>query len=499
MRSTRVVSFLLAMMLPVQLLPAQTPSTAAAPSVEERLQAIEDKLQQLEKRVDAVTPTSAAAPSNTAAAPSNDRVEALDQKIRVLERNRELDKEAALAKAKETPIISAGPDGFSISNADKSYRLKVGGYAQADGRFFYDDAAASGLIDTFNVRRARLNFDATVGRYVDLRIAPEFGNGATPSIFDAYADLKFKPYAILRGGKFKDPLGLEELANDTELTFIERSLVNDIVPNRDVGFQFYGDVGGRFIYQAAFVNGALDGSNIDQDTNKAKDTVGRVFFTPFAKSGPSMLSGLGFGLGVSSGRQNGTAAAPNLPSYKTTAGQATFFTYNTGAAGTFAAGRRIRWSPQMYYYNGPFGLMGEYVDEKAVVSNAASGAHELDHYAWNVTGSWVITGEKKSYRGVVPRRPLGERKFLPSTGAWEVAGRYTVLSVDPATFTLAYANPTTQMQTARAWGVGLNWYLNRNVKLSGNYEQTYFRKNLLSAGAVRPDEKTFLQRLQFVF
>ena len=496
MRSSRVVSLLLAMALPVQLLPAQTP--AENPSVEERLQAIENKLQQLERRIDAATQTTAAAPNDTAAAASTDRLAALDQKVRILERNRELDQEAALAKAKETPVISAGPDGFSISNADKSYRLKVGGYAQADGRYFYDDPTHA-LINTFNVRRARLNFDGTVGKYVDFRIAPEFGNGSV-SLFDAYGDVKFKPYAVLRGGKFKDPVGLEVLANDTELTFIERSLVNDLLPNRDVGFYLYGDIGGRFTYQAGFVNGTLDGANIDLDTNKAKDAVGRLFFTPFAKSGPSVLSGLGFGMGVSSGRQNGTAASPNLPSFKTTAGQATFFAYNTGApAGTFAAGRRIRWSPQMYYYNGPFGLMGEYAEEVAVVSNAASGTHELGNYAWNVTGSWVITGEKKTYRGVVPKRRLGERKFVPSTGAWEVAGRYTVLQVDPATFTLAYANPTTQMETARAWGIGLNWYLNKNVKVSGNYEQTYFRKNVLSAGAVRPDEKTFLQRLQFVF
>lgn len=491
-----LVSLLLAMAMPVQLVSAQTPAPAENRSVEERLQAIEDKLQQLEKRVDAATQTTAAAPDKTAA-PSGDRLEALDQKIRVLERNRELDQEAALAKAKETPIITAGPEGFSISNADKSYRFKLGGYAQADGRFFYDDPTHA-LISTFNVRRARLNFDGTVGKYVDFRIAPEFGNGSV-TLLDAYGDVRFKPYVVLRGGKFKDPVGLEVLANDTELTFIERSLVNDIMPGRDTGFYLYGDAGGRFTYQAGYVNGAPDGGNIDLDVNKGKDAVARLFFTPFAEGGPSFLSGLGFGLGVSSGRQNGTAAAPNLASFKTTAGQATFFAYNTGASATFAAGRRIRWSPQMYYYNGPFGFMGEYVGEVEVVSNAASGAHELNNYAWQVTGSWVITGEKKSYRGVVPKRRLGERKFVPSTGAWEVAGRYTVLQVDPATFTLAYANPTTQMQTARAWGIGLNWYLNKNVKVSGNYEQTYFRKNVLSAGSVRPDEKTFLQRLQFVF
>ena len=345
------------------------------------------------------------------------------------------------------------------------------------------------------MRRARLRLDGTLGKYVDFRFAPEFGNGSV-SIFDAFADLKFTPYTILRGGKFKGPVGLEELAEDTDLTFIERSLVSDIIPNRDVGFQLYGDLGGRFTYQAAILNGAPDGTNLtDADTNKAKDVDGRVFFTPFAKNGPAAVRGLGFGLGVTSGRQNGA-----LPTYKTTAGQTQFFAY---AAGTTAAGHRVRYSPQLYYYNGPFGLMSEYVEERQVVSNVASGATELSNHAWQVTGSWVITGEKKTYRGVVPKRKLGERKFLPSTGAWEIAGRYTELNVDPAAFTLGYAvntaNPfTSPMEAARAWGIGLNWYLNKNLKLVGNYEQTIFTRN--AAGTVvRPDEKTFLQRVQYVF
>src|SRR6266542_6267808 len=489
MRSSRLVSLLLAMAMPVQLVSAQTPAPAENHSVEERLQAIEDKLQQLEKRVDAATQTTAAAPaSQEGEAAPGDPLETLDQKIRILERNRELDQEAAAAKAKETPVISAGTDGFSISSADKKYRLKVAGYAQADGRYFYDDAATSGLTDTFTVRRARLKFDGTVGKYVDFRIAPEFGNGSV-SLSDAYGDLKFAPYAVFRGGKFKGPVGLEELAEDTDLTFIERSLVSDIIPNRDLGYQVYGDLGGRFTYQAAIVNGAPDGTNFtDADNNKAKEVDGRVFFTTFAKTGAAAVRGLGFGLGVTSGR------AGSLPSYKTTAGQQTFFNYVGTAT---AAGDRVRYSPQFYYYNGPFGVLGEYVEEFHVVSNAGV-KHEFNNRAWQVTGSWVINGGKQSYRSVTPKRKLGEYKLVPTTGAWEIAGRYTQLEVDPEAFTLGYASATASAQNAHAWGVALNWYLNKNVKLAANYEQTDFDKGA-AAGTDHRTEKTFLQRVQFVF
>ena len=491
MRSTRLVSLLLVTVLLVQLVPAQTPAPAETRSVEERLQGIEEKLQQLEKRVDAATHSTATNPGTDTAA-SGDRLEALDQKVRVLERNRELDQENLLAKTKETPVISAGSDGFSISSADKRYRLKVGGYAQADGRFFYDDAVASGLTDTFTVRRARLKFDGTVGKYVDFRIAPEFGNGSV-SIFDAYGDLKFKPYAVFRGGKFKSPVGLEELAEDTDLTFIERSLVSDIIPNRDLGFQLYGDLGGRFTYQAAILNGAPDGTNFtDADINKGKDIEGRVFFTLFAKNGPAAVRGIGFGLGATTGRENGTTANGALPTYKS-AGQQTFFTYVPTAT---AAGNRVRYSPQLYYYNGPFGLMGEYVEEFQDVSNAGV-TQRFNNRAFQGTVSWVITGEKKTYRSVTPKRALGEHKLSPTTGAWEIAARYAQLDVDPSAFTLGYASAATSAQTAHDWGIALNWYLSRNVKLAANYEQTDFDKGATTGD--RATEKTFLQRVQFVF
>ena len=495
MRSSFVWSLLLATALPVQLVSAQAPPPAQNPSVEERLQAIENKLQQLEKRVDAATQTTTTTPDPAAGA--GDRIEALDQKLRVLERNRELDQENALAKSKEAPLVSAGSDGFSITSADKSFRLKVGGYAQADGKTFYDDPTHS-LNGGFSVRRARLKLDGTVGRFIDFRLAPEFGNGSV-SLYDAFADVKFQPYSVLRGGKFKSPLGLEVLQEDTDLSLIERSLVSDLLPSRDVGFEVYGGFGGRFTYQAAILNGAPDASNTaDIDSNKGRDVVGRVFFTPFAKSGSRVLDGLGFGLGVSTGHEN-TTPSP----FKSSGGQNTFFSYVAAAQ---ANGNRVRYSPQLYYYKGPFGLLAEYAEENQRISAVIGGvpvAQDLSNHAWQVTGSWVITGEKKTYKAVTPSKRF-ETDIAQKGhgfGAWEVAGRYAELNVDPTTFTAGFADPTKSAEAARAWAIGLNWYLNKNVKLAGNYEQTNFQKGAVAAGVItdRTTEKVFLQRLQVVF
>src|SRR4051794_2003432 len=64
------------------------------------------------------------------------QIEALDQKVRALERNRELEKEAAEPAVKETPRLVAGQEGFSFSSADTNFVLKLGAHLQADGRFF---------------------------------------------------------------------------------------------------------------------------------------------------------------------------------------------------------------------------------------------------------------------------------------------------------------------------------------------------------------------------
>ncbi len=453
-----------------------------------RVDELERLVVKLQGRLDELeNKTANQAPAQESATPaSDDRFDALDQKLRVIERNRELEKEEADAKSKEKAFVTAGRDGFAISSGDKSFRLKVGGFVQADGKTFYGDEAHA-LTNSFSIRRARINFDGNLGKYIDFRFAPELGNGSV-SLYDAYADLKFQPFVVLRGGKFKDPLGLEMLQADTEATFIERSLVSGLVPNRDNGFQIYGDIGGRVNYAVAVVNGAPDGTNIDGDSNDGKDVVARVFATPFTKSGPTFLKGLGFGIGTSTGRQNGSV----LPAFKTSGGQATFFSYASTAS---AAGRRLRYSPQLYYYNGPFGIFGEYVESSQWVKGTT--AHNISNHAWQVAGSWVITGEQKSYKGVTPKKGLEGRKIGDGFGAWEIAARYTELNVDPTAFVARFADITKSAQSARAWAAGLNWYLNKNARLSFDYEQTRFNGG--AAIGNRPTEKALLNRLQVVF
>jgi phosphate-selective porin OprO/OprP len=411
----------------------------------------------------------APAPEAAPAAPADQRLEELDQKVRVLERRAEVAAEQEAEKAKGKAQVTAGKDGFGLRSADGDFVLKIRGYVQLDGRYFQDDPRPAS--DTFVIRRARPILEGTLYGRFDFRIMPDFGGGTTV-LQDAYADARFTPAFQLRAGKYKPPVGLERLQSATDLLFVERALPTNLVPNRDLGVMLHGDLaGGRASYALGAFNGVPDGGNGDLDTNNGKDVAARLFFEP-GKGGGGPLAGLGLGIAGSSGNQSGTAAAPNLPSFKT-GGQATFFAFrsDTTAAGTaIAAGRHTRLSPQLYWYAGPFGVLAEYVESRQRVARAAAAA-DLQSDAWQVALSYVLGG-KASYRGALPDHPYdpAARRW----GAFELAARYHQLDVGSAAFPL-FANPASAARRAAAWAAGVNWYLNRGLKLMLDYERTASR------------------------
>ena len=71
---------------------------------------------------------------------------------------------------------------------------------------------------------------------------------------------------------------------------------------------------------------------------------------------------------------------------------------------------------------------------------------------------------------------------------------------DPDAFS-HFADPTKSAQEAREWGVGINWYPNRNVKLSLDYEQTVFDggAGTTTAPNNRETEEDMFGRVQLQF
>ncbi len=426
-----------------------------------------------------------------------EQIRLLDEKLRALERKLDEKEQAAAAKAAEPlPTLTVGDGRVEIASADGANSLRLRGLVQADARFFLDDANAAQ--DGFDLRRARLVFEGKFNDLFHYVIQPEFAG--TVQILDANINAVLSPGLQIRAGRFKTPVGLEQLQSDPVAFLNERSIATNLTPNRDVGIQVHGDVfGNRLNYAVGAFNGVLDGGNSPSNSSNSEGdftTVARLFATPFVNDKDSALKGLGFGLAIGTGNYTGSANTLNV--YRTD-GRQTFFAYRSGA--TVADGTAATISPQAYFYKGPLGILAEYVSSSAELTNG-SNARDITHTAFNVSVGYVLTGEESGYRGVSPKV-----NFNPSAGTWgafEVVARLARVDVDDAVFSggaISLADPAANATEVTGYGLGLNWYLSKAARANFDVFHSKFKFEGARplAGALSDNETVFVSRLQVAF
>ena len=482
-----ILPFLLAAVITGVIIPAGPAHAQSKPSADPKDQEIEllkKEVKQLEQRVDTL--------------------EGLDQKVKVIDRKLEVQEKTQQQKALEMPIVKASEEGFSFSSPQNDYKVNFGGIIQGDGRFFTSDADKN-VSSTFFLNRVRPILTGTVGKYYDFNITPDFGQGKVV-LQDAYLNIKYFPEANLQAGKFKAPLDLERLQSDRDLEFSERSLIQNLVPNRDTGFDLHGRLlDGRVFYDAALMNGVPNNTASDTndiDNNDGKDFVGRIFTTPFKLSENQWLKGLGFGFAGSYGDERGSTTS----TYKTY-GASTWFSYTKGVT---ASGLRARLEPQAYYYWRSFGLMAEYAqDEHSLNQFLTVGkaphikqTNDTDTFrddGYFAQASYLLTGEDASYGWVKPIHPFDPRNGW--WGGWELAARISNLAADSRQFKLGFADPAVSAKTATEYALGVNWYLSSNIKWQFDYANTFFDGGAGTTGAPkdRPNESVFESQLQIAF
>lgn len=369
---------------------------------------------------------------------------------------------------------------FVIQSDNGDNRLQVGGFLQAEGRFAAKDDQKR-VTDTFTMRRFRFIFQGRLARHFDYYWNVDFSNNVL-TLRDAYFDTVFSPALHVRIGKQKAPFSYDRLLFITQTLFQERGLTTSVAPDRDTGVQAFGDLAGGVINYAGMIgNGTADGQLSELDLNDEKDVIGRVMIRPWARNAKSPLTRLSVGIASSTGIQAGPVPTFLSP------GRQPFFTYASGAVGE---GRRNRWSPQAVYYHGPFWGYAEYVKSTGTIRRSDTRA-EVEHSAWQVAGSWVLTGEPALERNVRPRI-----NFDPPTNHWgalQLVGRYQRFHASGNAFDLGLAAAGTSRRSD-SWVVGLNWYMNPLVKWQMNVERTVFDGN---TSAPRRPENMLTVQAQF--
>jgi phosphate-selective porin OprO and OprP len=396
------------------------------------------------------------------------------------------------------PTAQAAPtppdrDAFILGASYGSSKLYIGGISQFDGRFFVDDNVDPGS-DQFYFQTLRIDLRGTVFDHYDFRFLPDFASGKLV-VQDAYVDVRYSDAIKVRFGKTKVPFGIERLQNETSTTFAQRGLPNNLVPNRDLGVEIFGELaGGTLAYQLGIFNGVADGGSSDGDATNAKEGAARVFVRPWAQRGVWWLANLGVGAAATYGDKDANITQPDTPQWKTQA-QTTIFQYNVGKTDTLADtvvadGLHWRATAQGYWYAGPLGVLAEYVrSTQHVVLN---GTHDrVAASAWQAIGQWVITGENATYNSVTP---------TPGTiGAFDVVARVERIELDSLQpFDAGFADPTKSVRGAWSGGVGVDWFANKAFRAVLDLERTWFALGA-AAGADRQTETSIEARVQLAF
>ncbi len=426
---------------------------------------------------------------NLTAQTAQDRLSQLEERIHQLEAQladlkaevRSLRAEAKPSPASDNPSVNVALSerGLVVESPDRTLGLRFSGMFQVEGRTYFGDARRL-AVDTMEPRRIRPVVEMTAGLF-SFRVAPEL-TGTTQDLRDAYGTFNLSHGLQLSFGKMKPPIGLERLQAAATLPLAERGLTAELIPVRDIGLMLKGlAFDGNLEYAVGLFDGASDGANPVIDLNSGKDIDFRAFLHPWRPARASS-GGLGIGLGGNVGNQTG------LPRAYSSSAHLPFFSYFPG---TVTDGKNWRLSPQADFYLGSLGLMAEYVRSSQRVFFQGTD-RTLANSAWNLRGSYVLTGEPAAYSGVRPRS-----LFRPGEGTWgafEVAARISRLNIDHAAFPL-FADPAISARQATGFDLGLNWYLSRLIRFTFDYETLSFD---LPAGR-RPREHALTSRLQFAY
>jgi phosphate-selective porin OprO and OprP len=402
-------------------------------------------------------------------------------------------------KPKPDPLAMTGKwkNGLEVESADKKFRVHIGGRTQFDGVWIQDTenlAGAGGALDEDGVafRRARLRADGTLYEFIDYAAEFDFVNTVNdnvglqpageanvinvPAPTDLWFDLKHVPLVgHVRIGNMKEPIGMEHMTSSRYLEFLERSY------NQDA-------------FTGAFNNGFTPGIMLH---NRFDDERG-TWATGVYKNTVNV-----FGYNAGDGEYAWTSRATYL-----------LWTENddrelvhVGIAGSIRQPdqNRARYRTRMSVRNGPGALNpvvadtgffettqqnflgGELASNLGPLSLQAEyiGAWNLDSvgnfrafngvplgttfvYGWYAEALYFLTGEHRPYdhhSGAFTRIVPNENfDWHGGPGAWQIGARYSQLNLDRDGLLGGVVDDVT---------LGLNWFLNPNLKLQWNYVCTF--------------------------
>jgi phosphate-selective porin OprO and OprP len=410
-----------------------------------------------------------AAASLTTAMARDDLLETLAQKGILT-----VDEYQKLKAQRKTEATLNTDDGFRIVSADGTTSMQIGTMQQLDySRYARDQAPLS---DGTELRRSRISVAGTF--LSDWQYRAEYDFGATSGITDAYVAYTGRKPVVVTLGQFKQPFGMEALASDKNVTFMERALPFAFVGARAPGIML-GSSGSNWsanggVFSEPFINA--------QAGNDGYGAVARATYAPLLAANRMIHLGLGV-----SWRKPTANNSTN-----TTGAKFSTVRFRSKPESNILAQRLVDTGEirdvdhyeiaglELAAQSGALSLQTEY----HLVQVQRGTVSSLNFSGWYAQLAYSLTGEARPYRadrgffdGIRPKR-----NFSGSSGwgAFEVALRLSDISLSDGNVAGG------QQRDATA---ALNWYLNPILRVSANVVKVLS----VTGGAMNGDEPTVVQ------
>lgn len=356
----------------------------------------------------------------------------------------------------------------TISSADGRFSAGITGRIHFDTAFYLQDktratvpAAVDDLNDGTNFRRARLGIVGRAFKDFEYTLVYDFGGSPdnTGSIDEAKLSYLGIPNVALEIGAFKPSLTLEDSISSNDISFLERSSAVNIATSLAAGTA-RNAVGARWWGDRHFIGGYLTGgvTGVEADDEQRSGTF-RGVYLPWRDETTLVHLGASGSYVFEPNQTNGAADGIQLrdrPELRVDSNRL----IDTGAIDADSA---YSYGGELALQHRNFSLQGEYlrfgIERKANLS-------DVEFAGWYVMGSWVLTGESRSYsnsRGAFGTvRPAKPFNMADGTfGAFELVARYSSVDLNDANILGGEQDIVT---------AGLNWYLNGNFRLMFNYQ-----------------------------
>ena len=344
-------------------------------------------------------------------------------------------------------------NGLIVESPDKRFSIKINGRLFNDWAFFSEDSDLEEMFgntqDGTEFRAAWLHVSGTLYDNVIYKVGFDAASSEN-ALKDAFIGVRKLPVVgTVKVGHFKEPFGLEQLTANKFVTFMERALTNPFTPSRNTG---------AMASNTFLDNRATWAVGVFRDTGKHGEGAG---------DGKYAVTGRLTGLPVyeDKGRKLVHVGAayshrnPDSVQYKERPEAHMANTYvNTGVVEVDDS--LDQFGAELAAVYGPLSVQGEYMHARAETNSHS------DFSAYYVMASYFLTGEHRPYKTssasfsrVKPNKnfSLGENGGF---GAWELACRYSHIDLDDGAISGGEQDDVT---------VGLNWYLNPNMRVMWNY------------------------------